>query len=130
MKITTAVLLVDNQDKALQFYVGKLGFKKKSDINMGPFRWLTVSVPEGASDMEIYFEPTDFPPAKTYQKARFDAGIPIFAFTSSDIHAEYERLTRLGVVFRSEPKNLGAILSAEFEDTCGNLIHLVQPLAS
>ena len=130
MKITTAVILVDNQEKALQFYVGKLGLKKKSDILMGPFRWLTVSVPEGVDGMEIYFEPTDFPPAKVYQKARFDAGIPIFSFTATDIHGEYARLKGLGVVFRSEPKNLGPILSAEFEDTCGNLIHLVQPLVS
>ena len=130
MKLTTAIILVENQDQALEFYVGKLGFKKKSDIPMGPFRWLTVTVPEGAEGMEIFFEPVDFPAAKAYQKARFDAGIPIFAFTSTDIHAEYKRLKQSGVVFRSEPANLGPIISAVFEDTCGNLIHLVQPLVS
>ena len=130
MKLTTAVILVENQDQAMEFYVGKLGFEKKSDVPMGPFRWLTVSVPDGAEGMEIFFEPTTFPPAKAYQKARFDAGIPIFAFTSTDVQAEYNRLKQLGVVFRSEPKNLGPIISAVFEDTCGNLIHLVQPVVS
>jgi catechol 2,3-dioxygenase-like lactoylglutathione lyase family enzyme len=130
MKITTAVILVDSQDKALEFYVEKLGFKKMNDIPMGPFRWLTVSSPEGIDGMEIFFEPTTFPPAKVYQKARFDAGIPIFSFTTNDIQEEYGRLKRLEVVFRSEPKNMGPIFSAVFEDTCGNLIHLVQPVTS
>ena len=128
MKITTAVILVDSQDKALEFYVEKLGFKKTNDIPMGPFRWLTVSSPEGIEGMEIFFEPTTFPPANVYQKARFDAGIPIFSFTTNDIQAEYGRLKRSGVVFRSEPKNIGPIISAVFEDTCGNLLHLVQPV--
>jgi predicted enzyme related to lactoylglutathione lyase len=68
-----------------------------------------------------------FPPAKDYQQALFAAGIPIMAFLSDDIHKEYKKLSKRGVVFRSEPRNLGTIISALFEDTCGNLINLVQP---
>jgi len=39
--------MVNNQESALRFYTTILGFVKNKDIPMGPFRWLTVSSPEG-----------------------------------------------------------------------------------
>jgi hypothetical protein len=60
-------------------------------------------------------------------KALFEAGIPATAFTTKNIKAEYGRLTKLGVKFHGEPTGQGPITSTMFEDTCGNLIHLVQP---
>ena len=94
---------------------------------MGPFRWLTVTAPEGAEGVELVLEPLGFEPAKIYQKALFEAGIPATAFLTKDIQAEYLRLKALGVVFRGEPRSMGPISAVTFEDTCGNLINLVQP---
>lgn len=127
MKITLSSIMVDDQDKALAFYTSKVGFVKKHDIPMGGFRWLTVTSPEGAEGVEVVLEPMAFPPAKTFQKALYDAGIPATAFMTSDIQAEYQRLIKLGVKFRGEPKSMGPISTTLFEDTCGNLINLVQP---
>ena len=127
MQITLTSVTVDDQDKALPFYTSKLGFVKKHDMPMGPFRWLTVTAPEGAEGVELVLEPLGFPPAKGYQKALFEAGIPATAFLTRDIAAEYRRLKALGVVFRGEPKAMGPISAVTFEDTCGNLINLVQP---
>ena len=62
-----------------------LGFAKKTDITMGTFRWLTVSSPEAAGGVELPLERMNFPPAKVYQKAIFDAGVPATAFFTSDI---------------------------------------------
>ena len=121
--------MVDDQEKALRFYTNVLGFAKKTDITMGTFRWLTVSSPEGAEGVELVLEPMNFSPAKVYQKALFDAGVPATAFFTSDIHSEYARLKTKGVVFGGEPANMGAITAVVFEDTCGNLINLVQPKA-
>jgi len=45
------------------------------------------------------------------------------------IDSEYRRLKALGVSFRGEPKSMGPIIAVLFEDTCGNLINLVQPTA-
>jgi catechol 2,3-dioxygenase-like lactoylglutathione lyase family enzyme len=126
MQIRLASIMVDNQDKALAFYVGTLGFRKCKDIPMGPFRWLTVSAPEGAVGVELVLEPMGFPPAAVFQKALYEAGIPATAFMTSDIAAEYARLVAAGVVFRDEPKAAGPIIYAAFEDTVGNLINLVQ----
>jgi hypothetical protein len=70
-----------------------------------------------------------FPPARTYQKSLFDAGIPATAFITTDIDAEYHRLKKLGVSFRGEPTKMGPVTVVLFEDTCGNLINLAQPTA-
>jgi catechol 2,3-dioxygenase-like lactoylglutathione lyase family enzyme len=128
MRISLTSIMVEDQDKALGFYTNVLGFKKMADIPVGSFRWLTVVSPEGAEGVELVLEPIAFPPAKTYQKALFDAGIPQTAFLTEDIGVEYKRLKEHGVVFRSEPVAMGPIISTLFEDTCGNLINLVQPV--
>jgi len=127
MQITLTSLMVEDQEQALRFYTGTLGFEKKHDIPMGTFRWLTVTAPEGAAGVELVLEPMAFPPARVYQKALFDAGIPATAFISKDIAAEYQRLKALGVTFRGEPTAMGPVTVVLFEDGCGNLINLVQP---
>ena len=129
MQITLTSVMVEDQDQALRFYTTVLGFEKKQDIPMGEFRWLTVSSPEGAAGVELVLEPMGFPPARVYQKALFEAGIPATAFISNDIATEYRRLKALGVRFRGEPVNMGPITAVLFEDGCGNLINLVQPAA-
>ncbi len=129
MQIRLASVMVDNQDNALRFYTTILGFVKNKDIPMGPtFRWLTVSAPEGAEGVELVLEPMAFPPAQVFQKALFAAGIPATGFITNDIQSEYKRLRALGVTFRGEPKNIGPIIAVLFEDTCGNLINLAQPV--
>ena len=127
MKIALTSVMVDDQEKALSFYTDKLGFQKKEDISMGQYRWLTVTSPEGVSGVELVLEPMGFPPAQVFQKALYDAGIPATAFFTTDIQAEYSRLKGLGVVFRGEPKNMGPVTVVVFEDTCRNLLNLVQP---
>ncbi|MFZ6644603.1 VOC family protein [Undibacterium sp. TJN25] len=129
MQIKFSSVTVADQEQALQFYTMVLGFRKMADIPMGPYRWLTVSSPEGVDEVELVLEPMGFPPALDYQKALFEAGIPATAFISKDIHAEYQRLKNVGVVFRGEPVSMGPVTVVLFEDTCGNLISLVQPNA-
>jgi len=127
MQLKFMSVMVADQESALRFYTDVLGFEKMADIPMGPFRWLTVTSPDGIAGVELVLEPLGFPPAKVYQKALFDAGIPAIALITQDIQADYERLLGSGVVFRGPPKNEGMIITAVFEDTCGNLINLVQP---
>lgn len=128
MRINLVSVLVDDQEKALKFYTEALGFQKKVDIPVGDYRWLTVTSPDGVEGVELVLEPLGYPFARTYQKALYDAGIPFTAFLTDDIHDEVRRLRERGVVFRGEPENMGAIIGAMFEDTCGNLIQLVQPV--
>lgn len=129
MKICHVLIKVDNQDKALAFYTTKLGFEKRNDIPVGPRRWLTVASPEGVHGVELVLELNDFPPASVSQRALYESGFPATVLTTTNIDADYKRLSALGVQFRGEPKNVGPVSVAQFEDTCGNLINLVQPAA-
>ena len=126
MKITVISVLVDDQAKALKFYTEVLGFLNKTDVPLGKDRWLTVISPEQPDGPELLLEPMGFAPAKTYQKALFDAGIPLTSFTVADIAATHAKLQKLGVVFRSPPTKMGPVTVATFEDACGNLIQIVQ----
>ena len=126
MKINLTSVLVDDQDKALKFYTEVLGFDKKNDIPLGEARWLTVVSPEEPDGVELLLEPMGFPPARTYQKALFEAGIPLTSFAVDDIQKEYERMKKLGVVFKMAPTQMGPVTIAVFEDTCGNLIQMAQ----
>lgn len=127
MQIRLASIFVEDQEKALKFYTEILGFVKKEDIPMGDFRWLTVVSPESSGDMELVLEPNANPAAKTFQQAIYKQGIPATAFFVIHMDQEYNRLQELGVQFKSPPTPiLQGPTIAVFDDTCGNLIQLVQ----
>jgi catechol 2,3-dioxygenase-like lactoylglutathione lyase family enzyme len=129
MQIKFVSVMVQDQEAALKFYTDVLGFTKMADLPMGEYRWLTVTSPDGIEGVELVLEPLAFPPALVYQNALFDAGIPATALITGDVKADFLRLKERGVVFRGEPTNMGLITAVIFEDTCGNLINLVQPAA-
>lgn len=129
MQIKFVSAMVADQERALRFYTDVLGFMKAEDLPAGEYRWLTVTSPDGVNGVELVLEPLAFPPAQEYQKALYDAGIPATAFVTSDIRGEFERLKSAGVTFRGEPVDMGSVTAVMFEDTCGNLIQLVQPTA-
>ena len=127
MQIKFVSVMVDDQDRALDFYTSVLGFRKMADIPMGEYRWLTVTSPDGIAGVELVLEPMAFPPARVFQRALYDAGIPATALIPSDVAADVARLSARGVEFRGEPKRMGPITAVVFEDGCGNLVNLVQP---
>jgi catechol 2,3-dioxygenase-like lactoylglutathione lyase family enzyme len=128
MQIRLTSLMVNDQEKALDFYTRVLGFEKKNDIPMGPFRWLTVVSPQDTDGTELVLEPLAFPPAITFQQALFEAGIPATAFQVGDLDAEHARLSAAGVVFRTAPTVTGPVKGAVLEDSVGNNIQLYQVL--
>jgi catechol 2,3-dioxygenase-like lactoylglutathione lyase family enzyme len=127
MKIILTSVFVTDQDKALRFYTEVLGFVKKQDITMGKYRWLTVVSPDQPEGTELVLELNSNPAAKTYQKAIFGQGIPATIFGVGNVHAEYQRLKALGVTFPVEPTQvMGPVTRAVLDDTCGNLIQIIQ----
>ena len=126
MKIKWTSVLVDDQKKALKFYTEILGFIKKTDVPMGEYSWLTVVSKEEPDGVEVVLEPMGFAPAKVYQKALKDAGIPLTMFHVENVQGEFERLEKLGVKFSMKPTQMGPTTIVVFDDTCGNNIQLVQ----
>lgn len=131
MKAKVIGIPVLDQETALQFYTQKLGFEKKHDVPVGgDNRWLTVVSKDEPDGTEILLEPAPnhFEPAKIYQKALFDAGIPYTQFNVDDVQEEYERLISLGVEFSMQPTEMGNVKIAILDDTCGNKIQLIEML--
>jgi catechol 2,3-dioxygenase-like lactoylglutathione lyase family enzyme len=124
MRINLASVLVDDQEKALRFYTEVLGFVKKTEIPLGEHRWLTVVSPEAPDGVELVLEPSDHPAVGPFKEALVADGIPFTSFAVDDVHAEFDRLRGLGVVFTQEPVAMGPVTTAVLDDTCGNLIQI------
>ena len=131
MKVKVIGIPVLDQENALKFYTEKLGFIKKIDVPITEnSRWLTVVSNEEQDGAEVLLEPSPnhFEPAKTYQKALFEAGIPYTQFNVDNVQEEYDRLINLGVEFSLQPTEMGTVKIAVLNDTCGNNIQIVQML--
>ncbi|EFA77871.1 hypothetical protein PPL_09371 [Heterostelium album PN500] len=126
MKIFIATVFVDNQEKALDFYTNKLGFQKKADISAGDYRWLTVVSPDQPNGVQLLLEPNAHPATKPFQSALKADCIPFTQFEVEDLDKEFQRLKSLGVEFVVEPMDAGPVMIASFDDTCGNLIQIMQ----
>ncbi|ETR78347.1 hypothetical protein X566_12305 [Afipia sp. P52-10] len=126
MRIYVTSVFVDDQAKALDFYTNTLGFKLKHDIPLGEHRWLTVVSPEQPEGTELLLEPSEHPAVKPYKTALVADGIPAASFQVDDLDGECERLRNAGVAFTIAPMQAGTVRMAVLDDTCGNLIQLVQ----
>lgn len=127
MKINLTSVFVDDQRKALRFYTEVLGFVTKNDIPLGEASWLTVVSPDQPDGPELLLEPSDHPATQPFKQALVDDGIPYASFAVDDVHAEHARLVDMGVTFTQEPLDAGPVITAVFDDTCGNLIQIASP---
>lgn len=126
MKIHITSVFVDDQSKAERFYCDLLGFKVKDDVPLGEFRWLTVSQTGTEGEVELLLEPSAHPAVGPYREALMADGIPLASFLVDDLEAEHARLANAGVEFTQGVTDMGNIRMAVLNDTCGNLIQLVQ----
>lgn len=129
MRIKILSIPVRDQQKALDFYTDILGFVKKVDAPLGGGnRWLTLVSKYDHDGPELLLEPAPnhFEPSKVYQDALKKAGIPYTQFYVDNLQEEYTRLCELGVEFSLPPKDMGTVIAAVFDDTCGNNIQLVE----
>jgi catechol 2,3-dioxygenase-like lactoylglutathione lyase family enzyme len=126
MKIVLTSVLVDDQEKARRFYMDVLGFQLKIDVPMGGHRWLTLVSADDPEGVQLLLEPDAHPAAKPFKRALLADGIPCASFAVEDVFAEHKRLYGLGVIFTQPPTVMGAVTTAVFNDTCGNLIQIAQ----
>ena len=125
MKISLTSVYVDDQRSALQFYTDVLGFVPRHDVPVGEHSWLTVASPADPDGPELLLEPADHPAVGPYRAALVEDGIPLAQFAVDDVEPEFARLSERGVVFTQPPMDMGAVVMAVLDDTCGNLIQIV-----
>jgi len=129
--LISSVYVLD-QDKALDFYVGKLGLEVNTDQDLGFMRWLTVNVP--GDSRQILLE-TPGPPAldgKTAEQVRElvtkgATGGNLF-FTTDDCRKTYNELRGRGVEFTEEPTERPYGIDCGLRDPFGNHIRFSQLL--
>lgn len=126
MKIKLTRVYVDDQEKALNFYTNVLGFVKKADFSQGGFRWLTVASPEDPDGTELQLALADNPVAKAFQQGIFQQNQPATMFYTDDLQADYERMKARGGQFTMPPTDVTGSKIAMLNDTCGNLVQIVQ----
>lgn len=123
MKIFVVSIYVDDQRHALEFYTEKLGFNKKNEVHFPEVCWLTLTSKEEPDGLELLLEVSHDPTVAAYRSALLANGIPAISFRVADLDAEYKRLCDEGVRFTQIPDSAN---TAIFDDTCGNLVRLVE----
>ncbi len=129
MRINLTGVFVDDQAQARSFYTDVLGFVKKHDLPVGDDYWLTMVSPEDPDGTQLLLEPSGHRAVGPFKAALFEDGIPSAQFDVDDVEAEHKRLADRGVRFTQEPVDAGEAIMAVFDDTCGNLIAIVQEKA-
>lgn len=129
MRIRLTSVFVDDQRAALAFYTEALGFQLQHDIALGDDAWLTVVSAEDPEGPALLLEPSSHPAVGPYREALAQDGIPAVQFEVADLAAEHERLAARGVAFTQPPTDIGMAWVAVLDDTCGNLVQLLQPKA-
>ena len=126
MKLQTVSIFVNDQQRAVDFYTTRLGFEVRADVPMGQHRWLTVVDPDRPDGTQISLEPKGHPAVAPFTDALIADGIPFCMLGVDDVQAEYDRMLGLGVAFTQPPTDVGPVIIAELDDTCGNLLQLAQ----
>jgi uncharacterized glyoxalase superfamily protein PhnB len=131
--IAITVVHVLDQDEALAFYVDKLGFVVKDDVDMGFMRWLTITLPSDPNRellLEVPGSPALSEEVATQVRDLVTKGALGVAaiLTTDDCEAVYETLKSRGVEFTQEVTKQPYGIDCAFRDPFGNHIRVTQPV--
>ena len=126
-------LYVHDQDEALGFYVGKLGFQVHADARNGNYRWLAVNHPnQPLFELGLFLpqEPAlDAATAQTMREMVAKGAMPPLVLVVDDCRAAYEKLRAKGVEFIQEPIARFGGVDANFRDPSGNAWKMIEARA-
>jgi catechol 2,3-dioxygenase-like lactoylglutathione lyase family enzyme len=127
IRVKLTSILVNDQNRARAFYTEKLGFKIKHDIDLGGGFWLTLTARDDPDGVELLLEPVHgLAEAAAMTEKMYAMAMPQHQLYAPDLAAEYQALKARGVAFKAPPAPLGPTSFADFDDTCGNYIRLMQ----
>lgn len=124
-------IIVDDYDRAIEFFVGALGFELVEDSPAltteggRPKRWVVVR-PPGAQTGVLLAQADG--PRQAAAVGNQVAGRVGFFLRVDDFGAAYERMTAAGVEFATEPRDEPYGRVAVFLDVAGNRWDLLGPV--
>lgn len=129
-RIGVVGIYVRDQEEALTFYVEKLGFRVHSDVQNGPYRWLTVHVSEQPSFQLGLFAPGppvhDEATAQALREVVAKGAMPPLVLHVDDCQRFYRTLLERGVECTQEPVARFGNVDAGFRDPSGNGWKIIQ----
>lgn len=128
-QIKSIVVLVHDQQEALNFYTEKLGFEVHTDASFGEGnRWLTVNIP-GNKDLEIVLALAKADEAKLKVGNQVDSENAIMGFYTDDIEVNIANFKAKAVELASELIDEPYGKFVFFNDLYGNKFYLHQDKA-
>lgn len=127
--IRQSSIFVLDQDQALDFYVGTLGFEVHTDVDLGFMRWLTVCLP-GQRDREVLLEvpgpPSMSPDTAAQVRDALTKGAAggWLALVTDDARATAAELKAKGVDFTDEVSEKPYGVDFGIRDPFGNRIRI------
>lgn len=129
MRLSVVGLYVHDQDEALDFYVGKLGFAVCADVRNGDYRWLTVQCPGQDVQLGLFAPQAPVLDGASAQSARelvAKGAMPPLVLVVDDCRASHAALQARGVEFTQEPVDRYGTVDAGFRDPSGNGWKMIQ----
>jgi catechol 2,3-dioxygenase-like lactoylglutathione lyase family enzyme len=123
MRLTVFTLFVNDQDRALRFYVDRLGFIMSEDKRLGDYRWLLVSAPQSQDGVAINLELARTPDQQALV-GKQGGGKPVFALATDNCDRDFRALQARGVAFDGEPRTMPYGTGVTLNDLYGNKIYL------
>ena len=128
--VGVAGIYVRDQDEAVEFYVGKLGFQVHTDARNGDYRWLTIQHPDQEGFQLGLFRPqaplVDEATSLALDGAVAKGAMPPLVLVVDDCRAAYEQYRSKGVEFTQEPTSRFGSVDASFRDPSGNGWKLIE----
>ncbi len=127
-RIALVTLLVDDYDRAIEYYINTLGFVVVEDtlIDAGK-RWVIVA-PQGLEETGLLLAKATSDQQK--QAVGSQTGGRVFLFLhTDDFHRDYAAYSKNGVAFMEKPRTEAYGTVAVFSDLYGNYWDLIQPNA-
>ncbi|MGZ7041262.1 MAG: VOC family protein, partial [Thermoanaerobaculia bacterium] len=119
MELTHVTLVVRDVDRALDFYLGTLGFEKRADISNQGFRWLTVAQPGHGLEIVLL--------KGVRETAKHTGVAERWILGTDDCRRDFAALRSRGVKFEEmEPQDGYFGVNATFADPDGNRFMLRQ----
>ena len=123
-RLSLTSVIVDDYDKAISFYVDKLGFELREDTRLSEDKRWVVVAPRGPASGLLLARAAD----DRQRRAIGDqSGGRVFLFLETDDFArDYLAYMRQGILFREKPRHENYGIVAAFEDLYGNRWDLIQ----
>jgi predicted enzyme related to lactoylglutathione lyase len=124
--IARIALVVDDYDKAIDFYTKKLDFLLIEDTDMGEGKRWVIVAPQGSKECALVLAKSDGEEQASRVGNQTGGRVFLFLYTD-DFWRDYYKMVERGIKFIREPEKMPYGMVAVFKDLYGNMWDLLEP---